>query len=36
VADRNGLRVRVERMLLGGLMSAVALLLDRRLQKLRR
>jgi hypothetical protein len=30
------MRVRVERMLLGGLMSAVAFLLDRRLRKLRR
>jgi hypothetical protein len=30
------LRVRIERLLLGGLMSAVALLLDRRLRKLRR
>jgi hypothetical protein len=30
------LKVRVERKLLGGLMSALAFLLDRRLQKLRR
>jgi hypothetical protein len=29
-------RVRIERLLLGGLMSAVALLLDRRLRKLQR
>jgi hypothetical protein len=29
-------RVRVERLLLGGLMSAVAFLLDRRLRKLQR
>jgi hypothetical protein len=35
MADRNSLRVRVERKLLGGLMSALALLLDRRVQKLR-
>jgi hypothetical protein len=28
------MRVRVERLLLGGLMSAVAFLLDRRLRKL--
>jgi len=36
MADRNTLRARVERKLLGGLMSALALLLDRRVQKLRR
>jgi hypothetical protein len=30
------LKVRVERVLLGGLMSAVAFLLDRRLRKLQR
>jgi hypothetical protein len=36
MARRNGLKVRLERMLLGGLMSAVASLLDRRLRKLRR
>jgi hypothetical protein len=35
-AGWNGLRVRMERKLLGGLMSALALLLDRRVQKLRR
>jgi hypothetical protein len=35
MADRKGLRVRVERMLLGGLMSALAMLLDRRVRKLR-
>jgi hypothetical protein len=29
-------KVRMERLLLGGLMSAVALLLDRRLRKLQR
>jgi hypothetical protein len=29
-------KVRIERLLLGGLMSAVALLLDRRLRKLQR
>jgi len=29
-------KVRVERLLLGGLMSAVAFLLDRRLRKLQR
>jgi hypothetical protein len=29
-------RVRIERLLLGGLMSAVAFLLDRRLRKLQR
>jgi hypothetical protein len=28
------MKVRIERLLLGGLMSAVALLLDRRLRKL--
>jgi len=36
VADPKSLRVRLERKLLGGLMSALALLLDRRVQKLRR
>jgi hypothetical protein len=36
MADRSGWRVRFERRLLGGLMSALALLLDRRVQKLRR
>jgi hypothetical protein len=30
------MKVRIERLLLGGLMSAVAFLLDRRLRKLRR
>jgi hypothetical protein len=30
------MKVRVERVLLGGLMSAVAFLLDRRLRKLQR
>jgi hypothetical protein len=34
VADRVGMKVRVERVLLGGLMSALAFLLDRRLRKL--
>jgi len=29
-------KVRIERLLLGGLMSAVALILDRRLRKLQR
>jgi hypothetical protein len=29
-------KMRIERLLLGGLMSAVALLLDRRLRKLQR
>jgi hypothetical protein len=36
VADRGGLRVRMERRLLGGLMSALAFLLERRVRKLRR
>jgi hypothetical protein len=36
MASSRPLRVRFERLLLGGLMSAVALLLDRRLRKLQR
>jgi hypothetical protein len=32
----NRVTLRVERLLLGGLMSAVAFLLDRRLRKLKR
>jgi hypothetical protein len=35
VVNRNGFRVRVERKVLGGLMSALAFLLDRRVRKLR-
>ena len=36
MAASRPLKVRFERLLLGGLMSAVAFLLDRRLRKLQR
>jgi hypothetical protein len=35
MADRKSLRARMERRLLGGLMSALALMLERRVRKLR-
>jgi hypothetical protein len=35
MADHRSLRVRMERRLLGGLMSALAFMLERRVRKLR-